>query len=152
MLRKIRTACVGVGALLLSANSFAMGIDFEPVVGTIQGTQTVVFQFDVTQSGTYLMTLTDLASPAPFDLLGLGLADESTGVLLADVVGTDQLTLDFTVDPGRYLALVGGVTDASTNIGTFGLEISNVPVPGAAILLSSGLVLAGGLMRSRAAV
>ncbi|MEL7447871.1 MAG: hypothetical protein AAFN78_01600 [Pseudomonadota bacterium] len=151
MLRTRRTITAGLVALLLSTNSFAMGLDFEPVVGTISGTDTVVFQFDVTEAGTYTAILTDMESPAPFTLLGLGIASEATGLLFEETIGTGQLTLDFTVDPGRYLALVGGIADADVTIGTFGLEIrpNFVPIPGAAVLLSSGLLMAGGLARTR---
>ncbi len=149
MLRTMKVTGAVLGVLLLSANSFAMGVDFEPVVGTISGTDTIVIPFEVTEAGSYEWTLTDLASPAPFSLLGLAFAAESSGVVFADVVGIDRLQLAITVDAGQYLAIVGGIAGGDLNIGTFGLEISNVPLPGAALLLTSGIMLAGGLMRSR---
>ena len=148
-----RLAACGIAALVLCMPARAGTIDFEPVVGTIQGpSNTVVFTFDILGTGTstFEAILTDLGSPAPFQLMGLGIADESTGIILFEDVGTGQLALTFDVNPGRYLALVGGLTDESTNIGTFGLEISNVPVPGAGLFLVSALLGSGLLMRGGA--
>ena len=144
-------AAAGIAAVFLTPVTLAGTIDFEPVVGTIQGSNTVVFEFDVVGTGTgvYRAILTDFENPAPFQLLGLGIVDESTGIILMEEIGTGTLQLDFTVDPGRYLALVGGLADADVNIGTFGLEISNVPIPAAGYLLGTALLAPGLLMRRR---
>ena len=124
------TRLVGaLAALCLLSTAHAGTVDFTPVVGTIEGSNTVVFEFDIVGSGTsvYRAILTDLESPAAFQIFGVGIA-----------------TLD-----GIVLALVGGVADADVNIGTFGLEISNVPVPGVGLLMMSALTTLGFFMRRR---
>ena len=130
---------LGLVTLFAAPTGHAMPIDFEPVVGTIQGTQTLGFEFEVVDAGTYTAILTDFGSPAPFDLLGLALANDF-GFLIDEVIGTGTLELTFSVDPGRYVALVGGIADADVNIGTIGLEISDVPIPAAGYLLGTALV------------
>ncbi len=146
---KLTTRAAGaLAALFLFTSAHANTIDFEPVVGTIEGSQTFVFEFDIVATGLYRALLTDLESPAPFQVLGLGIATVDGEILVQDF-RDGQIELDFTVDPGRYLALVGGLADADTNIGTFGLEISNVPVPGVGLLMMSALTTLGFFMRRR---
>lgn len=149
--RPLALLTCGVASMLLSITVNAGTVDFDPIVGTMQGPQTFVFEFDVLDGGIFQATLTDLESPAPFALLGLGIADEF-GTLLDEVSGSGPLALNFTVDPGRYLALVGGVPDGDLNIGTFGLEISNVPLPPVGFLFMSALTSLVFTMRNRRVV
>ncbi len=137
-----------LAALCLLSTAHANSIDFEPVVGTIQGSETLVFEFDVTETGVFRAILTDLESPAPFQLLGLGIATLD-GLVLVQDFGASSIDLQFSVDPGQYLALVGGVADSEVNIGTFGLEISDVPIPGVGLLMVSALSTFGFLIRRR---
>ena len=146
--RTIRIITVALMLHLTSTATIAGTVDFEPVVGTITGTDSTVFPFEVTGPGParFSAILTDLESPAPFQLLGLGLFFE-------DVPGTpfalinEPGSIDGRIDPGRYLALVGGIADADTNIGTFGLEISAIPIPAAGWLFVSAIIGLGFLGR-----
>ena len=96
-----------LAALCLFSTAHAGTIDFEPVVGTIQGSNTVVFEFDIlgTGSGLYRAILTDFESPAPFQIFGVGIATLDGTVLVQDF-GESMLQVDFTVDPARHPAPV----------------------------------------------
>ena len=90
---------------------------FEPQVGQITGTDVAVFPFEVTAPFiSFEATLTDLQSPAPFQYLGLGITTEdnpNTFLNFAEAFGPlGAINLNFDVNPGRYLALVGGIADA----------------------------------------
>lgn len=142
----IRTAAVL--AVMCATASHAATIDFEPIIGTIEGTQTLGFEFEVAEASTFIATLSDLATPAPFTALGLAILNEQSDVL-GIIEGTGILNIEFTVDPGTYIALVGGVTDPDVNIGTFGLDVMDMPIPGAVYLFGTALFSMLGLSSRR---
>lgn len=127
----------------------AMTFEFEPIVGTISGTDFYVAPVALQESSHLRVTLTDLAEPVRFQQLAFGWFQEADGQPVPGASLASPGVLDFDLDPGNYLAVVGGIADADINIGTFGLEISNLPVPAAVWLFGSSLgLLALGQRRS----
>lgn len=135
--------------LVLSTRAHAMVIDFDPVVGTITGTDFVVTPFELTTNTDVRVTLTDLESPVAFTQLAFGWFTESDGEPVLGAFLDGPGILDFNLDPGNYLAVVGGIAGGDLNIGTFGLEISNVPLPPAIWLMFTSLAGLGILGRRR---
>ena len=71
--------------------------------------------------------------------------------LLGSILAPGSFTFDAT--PGEYFVSFFGFADASTSsqLGQYGIEISQVPVPAAAWLFGSGLVALIGLSRRKKA-
>lgn len=137
-------------ALLFSlASVAAMTIDFEPIVGTITGTDFVVTPVTIDGLTLTRATLIDFEDPASFQQLAFGWFNESDGTPIIggnlDAAGV----LDLTLDPGNYLAVVGGIAGGDLNIGTFGLEISDLPVPAAGWLLLVSICALHRIARAR---
>ncbi len=119
----------------------AMTFEFEPIVGTISGADFFVAPVALQESSNLRVTLTDLAEPVRFQQLAFGWFQEADGQPVPGASLGSPGILDFDLDPGNYLAIVGGIADANVDIGTFGLEISNLPVPAAVWLFGSSLGL-----------
>ena len=103
---------------------------------------------------TFRVTLTDFEFPAPMIETGVNLttATESLGSLMAP----GSFTFDYVPGDraiGEYSVSFYGFADASTSsqLGQYGIDISQVPVPAAAWLFGSGLIGLIGIARRKKA-
>jgi hypothetical protein len=109
----------------------------------ITGTDSIVLPFVVPggiTAGSVTVTLADLGWPGLMSSLSFA-ATTSTS-LLGQLDGPGSLTFSIS-GPGSYFATVYGVADPSFGAGLYSLNLSYapVPLPAAAWLLMSGLVL-----------
>lgn len=92
--------------------------------------------FEVAEAGTYTAKLVDFAYPVAFDILSLGITQESATLGIG--FGTGSFTFNVST-PGilqAHLAAIPGMGGA----GLFGLEIMAVPLPPSALLFLSGAI------------
>jgi hypothetical protein len=109
--------------------------------GFIQGSQSFVDSFNITTPGTLTVSLADVPWLDPISNLNLFLSTAS-GVLGTSMgAGTESMQ----VQPGTIYAHWFGDADGQYQIGVYSLEIqfqpqgSTVPLPGALVLLLSGI-------------
>jgi hypothetical protein len=102
--------------------------------------------FTVIDAGTYMATLTDFEFPVPMIATGMSVttATDSLGSLLAPG------SFNFEATPGNYFVSFFGFADVSApELGQYGIEISQVPVPAAVWLFGSGLIGLIGISRRK---
>jgi hypothetical protein len=109
----------------------------------ITGTDSIVLPFVITggmPAGSVTVTLADLAWPGLMSSLSFA-ATTSTS-LLAQLTAPGSVTFDVS-GAGTYFATVYGIADPNFGSGLYSLNLSYspVPLPAAAWLLASGLVL-----------
>jgi hypothetical protein len=109
----------------------------------ISGTDSITLPFIIPvgfTGGSVTVTLSDLGWPGLFNSLSFS-ATTSTS-LLAQLAAPGGMTFDVT-GAGMYFATVYGVADPGLGSGLYSLNLSYapVPLPAAAWLLASGLVL-----------
>ena len=146
MKKVFKIAVMTIGALLFTAgNSWANTVVYDKV----ELFQTETFftdTFEIFEAGSYLATLTDFEFPVPMIATGMSVttATESLGSLLAPGSFT------FDAMPGNYFVSFFGFADVSApELGQYGIEISQVPVPAAVWLFGSGLIGFVGVARRR---
>ena len=146
MKKAFKIAVMTLGVLLFTAgNSWANTVVYEKV--EIFKTETFFTDtFEIFEVGSYLATLTDFEFPVPMIATGMSVttATESLGSLLAPGSFT------FDAAPGDYFVSFFGFADVSApELGQYGIEISQVPVPTAVWLFGSGLIGLVGVARRR---
>lgn len=108
-------------------------------------------RLDLTQAGSYQATLSDFEFPASFDMLGLTIS--SSTQKMGEVWNSGSFS--FNADPGKYFLGLFYKTDASLNLGMYGVKLSYpgqpgasaVPLPAALWLMLTGLMAIAGYMR-----
>ena len=146
MKKAFKIAVMTIGTLLFTAsNSWANTVVYDKV----ELFQTETFftdMFEITEAGSYLAILTDFEFPMPMSATGMSVttATDSLGSLLAPGSFT------FDAMPGDYFVSFFGFADVSApELGQYGIEISQVPVPAAVWLFGSGLIGFAGVARRR---
>lgn len=94
--------------------------------------------FEISDAGVYTATLTDFSFPAP--MIDTGMNVTTTKDWLGGLMAPGSFT--FNATPGRYYVSFFGSADFSTSLqlGQYGIDISQVPVPAAIWLFGSGLI------------
>ena len=126
-----------IGALLItSGHAWAA-----TVYDKVELFQTETFftdSFEISDAGTYMATLTDFSFPAP--MIDTGMNVTTATDLLGSLMAPGSFM--FNATPGRYFVSFFGTADVSTSsqLGQYGIEISQIPAPAAAWLFGSGLI------------
>jgi hypothetical protein len=146
MKKAFKIAVMTIGVLLFTAgNSWANTVVYDKV----ELFQTETFftdTFEIFEAGIYTAILTDFEFPVPMIATGMSVttATESLGSLLAPG------SFNFNATPGDYFVSFFGFADLSApQLGQYGIEISQVPVPAAVWLFGSGLIGLVGVARRR---
>ena len=125
-----------IGALLITTgNSWANTVVYDKV--ELFQTQTLFTDtFEIFDAGSYMATLTDFGFTASMTNTGMNVTTttDSLGSLLAPGSFT------FNATPSSYFVSFFGFADAPLQLGQYGIEISQIPVPAAVWLFSSGLL------------
>jgi hypothetical protein len=133
-----RIVVMTIGALLVTAgNSWANTVVYDKV--ELFNTETLFTDsFVISNTGSYMATLTDFEFPAP--MISTGMSVTTTTDLLGSLMAPGSFK--FNATPGKYFVSFFGIADAFTSpqLGQYGIEISQVPVPAAALLFGSGLL------------
>ena len=141
-----RFALRAAAALLVTAcfsNAQAASIVYEDV-DFIKGKNANSESFTITQSGSYLVTLSDFQFPKKFSDLELSIT-ESKAPIIGTIVGSGTFTFSATAG-ATYWANIFGVAASPLDIGLYGIRIeqmnnvSAVPVPASILMLGSALV------------
>lgn len=149
MKKAFRIAIMTIGALLITTgNSWA-----STVYDKLDLFKTETFyieQFEITEAGTYIATLTDFEFPAP--MVDTGMSVITTTERLGSVL--EPGSFQFNATPGNYFVSFFGSADPSTfsKLGLYGIEISQIPVPPAVWLFCSGLLGLISISRRKKAV
>ena len=149
MKKVFKIIAVTIGAFLITAGHSQANA--AAVYDKVELFQTETFftdTFTVIDAGTYMATLTDFEFPVPMIATGMSVttATESLGSLLAPG------SFNFEVTPGDYFVSFFGFADVSApELGQYGIEISQIPVPAAVWLFGSGLLGLVGIARRRKA-
>jgi hypothetical protein len=141
MEKTFRILVMTIGALLLTAgNSWANTVVYDKL--ELFKTETFfIEQFEISEAGSYMATLTNFDFPAPMIYTGMSVV--TTTQLLGSTLGAGSFTFDAT--PGIYSVGFFGTADPSTvsnpsNLGMYGMQISQIPIPAAMWLFGSGLL------------
>ena len=137
MKKALKTVVMTIVALLVTAgNSWANTVVYDKV----ELFQTEAFftdMFEISEAGSYKATLTDFEFPMPMVATGMSVttATDLLGSLLAPG------SFNFDAAPGSHFVSFFGFADTTApQLGQFGIEISQVPVPAAVWLFASGLL------------
>ena len=142
MKKTFRIVVMTIGALLITAgNSWANTVVYEKV--ELFETQKIFTeQFEITEAGSYIATLTDFELPVPMVETGMDVTTATD--LLGKLLAPGSFIFDAT--PGNYKVTFFGFADVfssklpSTKLGQYGIEISQIPIPAAVWLFGSGLL------------
>ena len=137
MKKALRTVVMTIGALLVTAgNSWANTVVYDKV----ELFQTETFftdMFEISEAGSYKATLTDFEFPIP--MLATGMSVTTATDLLGSLLAPGSFNFDAT--PGKYFVSFFGFSDTSApQLGNYGIEISQIPIPAAVWLFGSGLL------------
>jgi hypothetical protein len=136
MKKTFRIVVMTIGALLFTAgNSWANNAVYDKV--ELFQTQTLFTDpFEIFDAGSYMATLADFGFPASMTNTGMNVTTttDSLGSLLAPGSFT------FNATPGNYFVSFFGFADAPLQLGQYGIEISQIPIPAAVWLFGSGLL------------
>ena len=137
MKKTFRVVAMTIGALLITSGNAWAATVYEKV----ELFQTEAFftdSFEISDAGTYKATLTDFSFPAPMVNSGMNVTTATD--LLGSITAPGSFM--FNATPGSYFVSFFGIADVSTSLqlGQYGIDISQVPVPAAAWLFGSGLI------------
>ena len=150
MKKAFKIIVMTIGAFLITAgHSQANTVVYEKV----ELFQTETFftdTFIVTDtSRPYIATLTDFEFPAP--MMNTGMSVTTATDLLGSLLAPGSFQFNATT-PGYYFVSFFGFADVSApELGQYGIEISQVPVPAAVWLFGSGLIGLVGIARRKKA-
>ena len=134
-----------VALLVTAGNSWANTVVYDKV----ELFQTGAFftdMFEISEAGSYKATLTDFEFPEP--MISAGMSVVTATELLGSLLAPGSFTFD--AMPGNYFVTFYGFADTSApQLGQYGIEISQVPVPAAVWLFGSGLIGLVGVARRR---
>ena len=137
MKKALRTVVMTIVALLVTAgNSWANTVVYDKVE-LFQTGALFTDMFEISEAGSYKATLTDFEFPIPIVATGMSVttATDLLGSLLAPV------SFNFDATPGKYFVSFFGFADTSApQLGNYGIEISQIPIPAAVWLFGSGLL------------
>jgi hypothetical protein len=92
---------------------------------------------EISEAGSYNVTLTDFEFPIP--MLATGMSVTTATDLLGRLEAPGSFNFDAT--PGKYFVSFFGFANTSApQLGNYGIEISQIPVPAAVWLFGSGLL------------
>jgi len=137
MKKALGTVIMTILALLVTAgNSWANTVVYDKV----ELFQTEAFftdMFEISEAGSYNVTLTDFEFPIP--MLATGMSVTTATDLLGSLLAAGSFNFDAT--PGKYFVSFFGFANTSApQLGNYGIEISQIPVPAAVWLFGSGLL------------
>ena len=125
-----------VALLVTAGNSWANTVVYDKV----ELFQTGAFftdMFEISEAGSYKATLTDFEFPIP--MLATGMSITTATDLLGSLLAPGSFNFDAT--PGKYFVSFFGFADMSApQLGNYGIEISQIPIPAAVWLFGSGLL------------
>ena len=125
-----------VALLVTAGNSWANTVVYDKV----ELFQTEVFftdMFEITEAGNYLATLTDFEFPVP--MVATGMSVTTATDLLGSLLASGSFNFDAT--PGKYFVSFFGFANTSApQLGNYGIEIGQIPIPSAVWLFGSGLL------------
>ena len=132
-----RTAVMTIGVMLITAgNSWANTVVFDEVE-LFQTAKYFTDTFEITEAGSYRATLTDFEFPMP--MVATGMSVTTATDLLGSLLAPGYFIFDAT--PGSHFVSFFGFADTSeSQLGQYGIEISQVPIPAAVWLFASGLL------------
>ena len=148
MKKALGTVIMTILALLVTAgNSWANTVVYDKV----ELFQTGAFftdMFEISEAGSYKATLTDFEFPIP--MLATGMSVTTATDLLGSLLAPGSFNFDAT--PGKYFVSFIGFADTDVpQLGQYGIEISQVPIPAAIWLFGSGLLGLVGIARRKKA-
>ena len=149
MKKAFKIIVMTIGAFLITAGHSQANTVVYDEVELFQAETFFTDRFEIFDAGSYIATLTDFEFPVPMIETGMNVTIAKE--LLGRILAPGSFTFDAT--PGEYFVSFFGFADASTSsqLGQYGIEISQVPVPAAAWLFGSGLVALIGLSRRKKA-
>ena len=125
-----------VALLVTAGNSWANTVVYDKV----ELFQTEAFftdTFEISEAGSYKATLTDFEFPMP--MVATGMSVTTATDLLGSLLAPGSFNFDAT--PGKYFVSFFGFADTSApQLGNYGIEISQIPIPAAVWLFGSGLL------------
>ena len=141
MKKTFRIVVMTIGALLFTAgNSWANTVVYDKV-GLFKTETSFMEDFEISEAGSYMATLTNFNFPA--FMIDTGMDVVTATQFLGSTLGAGSFTFDAT--PGIYSVGFFGTADPSTlsnpsNLGMYGMQISQIPIPAAVWLFASGLL------------
>ena len=146
-IRQLTIALAGMIAWALPFSSASADTVLYDSSGFIQGQQSFVQSFDITTAGTLTVSLSDIPWLDTISNLNFFLTTASGTVGTSMGAGSESVT----VGPGMVYAHWFGDAAGTYGVGVYGIKLmfqpngTPVPLPGALILLLSGLALLFGM-------
>ena len=138
MKKTFRIVVMTIGALLITAgNAWANTVVYDKT-GLFKTAAYLIEEFEISAAGSYMATLTNFDFPA--FMIDTGMDVVTATQMLGSTLGAGSFTFD--AMPGIYSVGFFGTADPSTpsQLGMYGIEISQIPVPAAVWLFGSGLL------------
>ena len=150
-----RLFLLSIAIVILVLPCYAGASSVLDVADSIFGSSGITYSFTADQTPTkYQVTLTDFEFPVAFDFLGVAIARSTDKV--AELLKPGITTFDATLGAQYFAILIGdageyspGGSAAPVEAGSFGLNITAIPIPQTLTLLGTGL-FAVILLRRRA--
>jgi hypothetical protein len=134
-----------VALIVMVGNAWANTVVYDKV----ELFQTEVFftdMFEISEAGSYKAILTDFKFPVPMVATGMSVTTATN--LLGSLLAPGSFNFDAT--PGKYFVSFFGFADPSApQLGQYGIDISQVPIPPAVWLFGSGLLGFIGIARRK---
>jgi hypothetical protein len=144
MKKTFRMMLMTIGALLITAgNSWANTVVYDKV-GIFKTETFFIEEFEISEAGSYMASLTNFDFPASMIDTGMSVvtATQLLGSIMLDSTTPAAGSFTFDATPGIYSVAFYGTADPSTasQLGLYGMEISQIPIPAAVWLFGSGLL------------